>query len=126
MGAVQSMERRKEVESALKKENVDILVQETKNGKINIDQLKMIAIEMGGAVHGVFTSKLRANIEPLYILLHMLDSWYNEELYDTEFDGVSRLIEILKDENVGLKAAAHRIQQGSGAVLFLFQFWTLT
>ena len=48
------MERQKEIEEMLLKENVDILYRETKAGNIRFDQLKMISNKMCESVHGVF------------------------------------------------------------------------
>ena len=95
-----------EVESALLKENVALLVRESDNGKIEPHQMKMMATKMGGPVHGVFVAMRGENIS--YTLRCMLDKWYNEELYDPGVDGVARLIQILQD--VGLKALAHRMK----------------
>ena len=76
-----------------------------------VEQLKLISLKMSGAVHGVFVEKLRANIKLSYILLHMLDKWYNEELCDPEVDGVTKLIKILNDRSIRLKAVALKLKQ---------------
>merc|ERR1712179_92510 len=102
------MERRKEVESALLKENVDMLVIEASHGKIGPDLMKRMALEMGGEVHGVFMEK-KGEEDKSYILRCMLDKWYNEELFDPNVNGISKLIKILND--VGLKALAHKMKQ---------------
>ena len=96
-----------EVESALLKENVALLVRESDNGKIEPHQMKMMATKMGGPVHGVFVAMRGENIS--YTLRCMLDKWYNEELYDPGVDGVAKLIQILQE--VGLKALAHKMKQ---------------
>jgi len=101
------MECREEVESALLKENVEILVKEASHGKIRTDQMKRMALGMGGEVHGVFVAKKGEDLS--CTLRWMLDKWYNEELYEPEVDGISKLIQILKD--VGLKPLAHKMKQ---------------
>jgi len=108
------MEWREEVESALLKENVDILVKEARQGRIEKHMLKDMALQMGGLVHGVFVAnKEREDIS--YILRCMLDKWYNEELCGPEVNGISKLIEILKD--LGLNGMAKKMKQHPSGTL---------
>ena len=90
------MERQKEVEEILLKENVDLLFKETEDGKIGHNQLKMIANKMCGPVHGVFEAEQRKQTKLSLTLLYMLDKWYMEELYDPQVDGITKLVNILK------------------------------
>ena len=51
------MEKLTELKQTVGEENLWILIEEIENGKISKDLLKMMALKMGGTVHGVFEQK---------------------------------------------------------------------
>merc|ERR1712179_608257 len=72
-----------------------------------------MAARIGGSVSNVFLIMKGKGESNKYIFRCMLDQWYEDKLCDPEFDGISRLIQILKD--VGLNALANKIQQSPTA-----------
>ena len=52
-----NMEKLSELKLTIGEENLFVLIEEIENGKISKDLLKMMALKMGGTVHGVFEQK---------------------------------------------------------------------
>eukprot|EP00091_Calanus_sinicus_P009829 TRINITY_DN22832_c0_g1_i1.p1 TRINITY_DN22832_c0_g1~~TRINITY_DN22832_c0_g1_i1.p1 ORF type:complete len:143 (+),score=21.81 TRINITY_DN22832_c0_g1_i1:47-475(+) len=70
------MRNRGDVEEILGKENVDVLRQAINTGKLPIDQIREIAVKMGGNVFGTFDDQNRRGEPPLAVFNMMLDTWY--------------------------------------------------
>ena len=63
-----TMENMEDITGALGEKNVRILIQEVRNGKMKKEHLKLIAMEMGGPVHGVFVNKCNEQIDLEFII----------------------------------------------------------
>ena len=107
------MEYRKEVNKELRKENVDLLIENTKHAKIKMQHMKDIAILMNFEVNGVY-EQMKSECSPDSLMRHMLDKWYTVILHKTDVDGVQELIKILRDENVGLLPLALKMEKNQG------------
>ena len=62
------MENMEDITGALGEKNVRIMIQEVRNGKMKKEHLKLIAMEMGGPVHGVFVNKCNEQIDLEFII----------------------------------------------------------
>ena len=62
------MENMEDITDALGEENVRILIQVVRNGKMKKEHLKLIAMRMGGPVHGVFVARCNEQIELEFII----------------------------------------------------------
>ena len=103
------MEHLLEVKSVLGPENVRLLLEEIRCGRLKQQTVKFMALLMGGGVHGVFEQK-KDQFELVDLMRLLLDSWYTEEIYKYKAeDGLSKLIEILNNEDVGLHSLAHKM-----------------
>jgi len=103
------MEFPEEVNGALGAENVKMILDELKTGRLHKEKLKMIALKMEGSVHGKFIEKTRDNeIQLDHVLKYMLDVWYKEELYKTG-KGLNKFMAILKDEDIKLEYLAEKM-----------------
>ena len=103
------MERRQEVQGSISKNAYNILLAEARDGLLKEDSLKLMAMEMNGHVHGMFVDKVDTN-DPEHVLMYMLDVWWGRELHKGGVDGLSRLLEVLTADNVGLDALAEKIK----------------
>ena len=63
-----TMENMEDITGALGENNVRIMIQEVRNGKMKKEHLKLIAMEMGGPVHGVFVNKCNEQIDLEFII----------------------------------------------------------
>ena len=63
-----TMENMEDITGALGEKNVRIMIQEVRNGKMKKEHLKLIAMEMGGPVHGVFVNKCNEQIDLEFII----------------------------------------------------------
>ena len=107
------MERRRQVVSALGKENLELLLHEIEEGLIEDQQVKGIALAMENGVHGVYKQKKHVENQNLYVtMLHMLDRWWNKVLFDENVNGVQQLIQILQKNDL------HRMKENSPQVDF--------
>merc|ERR1711892_1392913 len=105
-----AMEFPEEVNGALGAENVKMILDELKTGRLHKEKLKMIALKMEGSVHGKFIEKTRDNeIQLDHVLKYMLDVWYKEELYKAGKDGLNKFMAILKDEDIKLEYLAEKM-----------------
>ena len=72
------MERFKEVEGILGSKNVEIILNEIRNGQLTEDDLKQIALVMGNGVHGVFVqNQYRYGTRLTLLMKKLLDAWFN-------------------------------------------------
>jgi hypothetical protein len=102
------MERKSEVDSALGKENVEMLMHELREGFIKDYEVKSIALAMKNGVHGVHEHK--KNTENLEVIMkHMLDCWWSKVLCRKDIDGVQQLTQIL--QNNGQEALAEQVSK---------------
>ena len=63
------MEKKKELYEVLGEDNFYVLIDEVRNGNIKKDHLKLMSLEMGGPVHGVFEDKCeREKVELEHVL----------------------------------------------------------
>ena len=103
------MERCKEVEDKLGSHNLRLIKDQIENGLINTDEVKLIALQMGGRVHGVYVEKHK-NMELSHVFLRMLDHWYVDAIYKPEIDGFKALLDILYHMDTELNALALEIK----------------
>ena len=103
------MERRKEVEDKLGSHNLRLIKDQIENGLINTDEVKLIALQMGGRVHGVYVEKHK-NMELSHVFLRMLDHWYVDAIYKPEIDGFKALLDILNHKDIKLNALAQEMK----------------
>ena len=61
------MEKIKELEEVLGEENVHVLIDEVRDGMVKKEHLQLMALQMGGPVHGVFKEK-SDKVEPQFVL----------------------------------------------------------
>jgi hypothetical protein len=80
------MERETEVNTVLGEGNVKLFLTEVRNGMITEDDLKQIALKMDGRVHGTYVEKV-SKVSPESLAHHMMDTWFNVELYDPDIKG---------------------------------------
>jgi hypothetical protein len=102
------MEYREQVEDKLGSHNLTVLVEEIENGLINTDEVKQIALQMGGRVHGVYVEKHK-NMDLTHVFLRMLDRWYKDVIFQPEIDGFKALLDIL-NKNIKLNALANEMK----------------
>ena len=116
------MDHEKEICRKLAKQNVDIIVKAIEEGKVEPDQIKVIAHRMNGSVHGTFTSYIGKD-KLVNVFLKMLDTWYVESLHKID-DGLSKFKEILRHERVGLSHLAYEMTHSpdqASAIVSLFE-----
>jgi len=102
------MEEEEKLYEKLGEENVNLLLKETDNGKVDEDKVKAMALLMGA--HGVFKEQLK-NKKPLrVVLMAVLDEWHRESLHKTD-DGFFKLMDILRDDKVKLKHLASEMKR---------------
>jgi len=94
------MEHAIEVYEKLAKPNVNIIVSAIKEGKVDVNKIKVIALQLKGSVHGTFMHFIGKDTL-VNVFLKMLDTWYVETLHKLD-DGLSEFKEILRHETVGL------------------------
>ena len=99
------MEYETEIREKLGSENVDLILSEIGHGRIKEEELKIIAHQMHGNVHGVFVDKIRERSQHVHVFMHMLDSWFNEVLCEPSIDGRRELHKILEDVKLHALAA---------------------
>ena len=97
-----NMEKLREVNQSIGEENIKKVLEWIENRYISEDQLKRIAGLMDGKVHGVFVDKRVDYKRPLDdVFRFMLDKWYTTELHKPDVDGYARLVQILKEVDLG-------------------------
>jgi len=97
------MEHAERVGIELGENNVNVLIEEIRTGKMNKHKLKMIALQMGGGAHGVFEkNKDRLDLELVDLMKLLLDQWYKDSLHSKDFNGFGELMRILINPEVGL------------------------
>ena len=80
------MENMEDITDALGEENVRILIQEVRNGKMKKEHLKLIAMRMGGPVHGVFVNKCNEQIELEFVIrLELTEIYVKSTLVQKEY-----------------------------------------
>ena len=110
------MEKFKEVDDILGGKNVEIILNEIRNGQLTADDLKQIALVMGNGVHGVFVQNQYQYGTKLALLMKkLLDTWYTNHLYPYKpypnTKGLKELVDILEDDLVRLNWLAHDIKE---------------
>jgi len=98
------MEREKEVRDSLGESNVEFLLDEVRNGRIEVEKIRVIALRMDATVYGVYKEADRKNKSPEQMMMDMLDCWNNQGN-----DSPQRLKDILNDKSVALYALARKI-----------------
>merc|ERR1712002_1298071 len=73
-----------------------------------MSEIKIIALLMGGSVHGTYIKMERENADPKRVMEYMLDVWNNEGN-----DGRDKLVDILNDKSVKQSALARKIAASS-------------
>ena len=97
------MEHSLRVSRELGENNINILLEEFRAGKINIHQIKTVALEMGGGAHGVYEkNKDRTDLQLADLMKLILDQWYKDILHKPDFDGYEKMLRILNNPDVGL------------------------
>ena len=94
------MKRETDVNNVLGEKNVKLFLAEVRNGLITEDDLEQIALQMDGRVHGTYVEKV-SKVSPESSAQHMLDTWYEVELYDPHINGKEKFLSILEDESIG-------------------------
>jgi len=100
------MENETEIAKRIGKQNLQMIREAIRKSKIQENQVRAIARQMGGSVLGTFNTKTKKNEELVDVFNFMLETWYEDVLFETEVDGYELLQEILKDDNIRLKAIA--------------------
>ena len=102
------MQYEEEIKEKLGSENVDSVKKEIRNGRINHYELEQIAKYMGNNVYGVYVHN-KKEYELTYLFQLMLDSWYNESLYEkSNEEAQKKLHDII--QKVGLNAIAQNLK----------------
>ena len=103
------MDWESEIKDKLGSENVAILIKAIQDGRIQSDELKLMANYMDGNVNGVYVQNEKKGHDLTYLFRLMLDGWYQYSLYNkTKEDAQKELYNILK--KVGLNAIAHKLK----------------
>ena len=85
LASVLEMERAAEIEAALGKQNVSLLINECMNGSINMQQMKDISIALHPRVHRKFKQRREEGKRcDFHELIRILDDWFIFELYEEE------------------------------------------
>ena len=66
------MERRKDVDQALGKSSVDLILSEIKSGRIKDNQVKQMALAMNDGAHGVFVKSKGEKDDLHHTMLYVL------------------------------------------------------
>ena len=105
------MDYKKEIKEKLGSENVDNVLKEIRNGRINENQLKQISKYMGDNVYGVYVQNRKKESELTYLFQLMLDSWYNQSLCKKSNEEAQKeLHDILTSPEVELNAVAQNLK----------------
>jgi len=98
-----------DIKKRIGKENLKVLRQYIKEGKVKLQTIRTIARRMEGSVPGVYELKYRSE-DPVEVFNYMLDRWYEEVLCkEPDMDAVKKLKEILNDEDVAEYSLALKI-----------------
>ena len=106
---VSKMDYKKEIKEKLGSENVDNVLKEIRNGRINENQLKQISKYMGDNVYGVYVQNRKKESELTYLFQLMLDSWYNQSLCKKSNEEAQKELHVIIQE-VGLNAIAQNLK----------------
>merc|ERR1712212_184470 len=106
MGLLSRMENETDIAKIIGRENLQKIREAIRKSKIQENQVRAIARQMGGSVLGTFNTKTKKNEELVDVFNFMLETWYEEVLCREEVDGCKLLEDILKDGNVRLYAIA--------------------
>lgn len=108
------MEHTAEIEAALGKQNVSLLINECMKGSIDKQQMKDISIALHPRVHGRFKQRREEGKRcDFHELRRILDDWFIFELYEEEMKnkkGLPKLIRILEAENIELSFLARKMK----------------
>merc|ERR1711892_204946 len=97
---------------ALGERNVELLQREVDTGRMKEMQLKMMALQMHGQVHGVFVEKKRhpQGFPLVDVLNFILDKWYVTVLQHLPTgEGLEKLKNILEDSGIDAGYLAERM-----------------
>ena len=112
------MNFQKEVIQKLGSENVEKVLQDIRQGRINHDRLQLLAYEMHPNVNGVFSRESRKPDSELeFVFRRMLDEWWNECLC-TKSEEEARMELVLALQRVRLTSLASNIKTNIGPVDF--------
>ena len=100
------MFKEEDVQEKIGEENLRIIRQSIRRGKIEDYQIRAMAKRM--KVIGIFKEK-QNNERPVDVFNFMLDAWYEEVLCKPGVDGVEELKKVLYDEDVELSSLALRM-----------------
>ena len=79
---------------------------------------------MDGCVHGTYVEKV-SKVSPESLSQHILDTWFNIQLFDPDINGKEKFLSILEDESIGQSALAHTIKshqnQGNDLIVEIHQ-----
>ena len=103
------MEMEDEITERLSSENLELLLNEVRTGKIKEKEVKRIALRMHGNVHGIFVEKIKKSKLDV-VFMYMIDGWYNEVIYHPEVNARNELKKILR--YVKLNPLAAKINLG--------------
>ena len=104
------MNFQKEVIQKLGSENVERVLQDIRQGRINHDRLQLLALEMHPNVNGVFSRESRKpDTELEFVFRRMLDEWWNECLC-TKSEEEARKELVLALQRVRLNSLASNIK----------------
>ena len=105
----QDMEFERKVSDELGEQTISVLMNEIRNGRLEMVQVKQIGLKMHGSVHGVFQQKINKHESLDQIFLQMLDTWHKSELHKPEVNSRERLFSILRDPSLSLDYLAQQI-----------------
>ena len=88
------MEKRKEVDTALGKDNVDEFLSEIEKGHLKNHELRTIASKIGGKSYGTYVAKQSESLSDC--AKYMLDTWYIESLHQPGRNWADVLFQIVK------------------------------
>ena len=110
------MEKNEEIEEILGKQNVKVLRKAIAEARLKIAKIRMIALKMKGTVFATFEQH-RKDESPVDVFNYMLETWYDEVLFDPGVDGYQELMNILKDDGVAQRALALKMTPVKQGVL---------
>jgi len=111
------MDKEDELEGIIGKDNLKVLRNAIKEGKVETASIRSIAKRMKGSVLGTYKEKSKTE-NAVNVFNYMLDTWYEEAICKKpEEDWVQRLVDILDDDEVGEHSLARKLKPVKPGVL---------
>jgi len=100
------MDNKDYVNEVLGEDNVTVIKTAIQRNEIDFDDLRIFAREMGGSVSRTFARNKREGKVGDLLFMHMLDTWYNEELRMGQVDGFKMMKDILEHPDIIARCGA--------------------